>query len=196
MTWYDALIEHMSEVAGPVLEDEYVDINNDEVENNKRIDASGGIIAPKGYVYTGKLVLICFGPTSKYIAGTLAMGGQADRMVEEKKEGLRKAQCKVITDCNIVDREVGFDRGLTMQSKMQCTIMAQNEDDAEQRHRDMCMMMITKQIESTERLVEIKLKTFERMNLGGSDKAKVFSPINLLMEKLERLNEDLETMMK
>jgi hypothetical protein len=36
----------------------------------------------------------------------------------------------------------------------------------------------------------------ERMNLGGSEEAQVFSLINLLMEKLERLNEDLETMMK
>ena len=154
----DALIEHsMSEevVAGSVLEDEYVDINDDEVENNKRIDAFGGVIAPEGYVYTGKLALICFGPTSKYFAGTLAMGGQADRTVEEKKEGSRKAQCMVTTDRNNVDREVAFDRGLTMQSKMQCAMMVQNEDDAYERHPDMRMLMITKQIESTERLVEI-----------------------------------------
>jgi hypothetical protein len=65
-------------------------------------------------------------------------------------------------------------------------MMAQNKVDAEQRHRDMRMMMIMKQIESTERLVEIKLKTSERMNLGGSDEAQVFSSINLLMETLER----------
>jgi hypothetical protein len=194
LTRDDALIEHMSEV-GLVLEDEYVDINNDEVEN-KRSDAFGGIIASEGYVYTGKLVFICFGPTSKYFAGTLAMGGRADRTVEEKKEGSRKAQRKVTADRNNVDREVGFDRGLTMQSKMQCAMMAQNEDNAEQRHCDMRMMMIMKQIKSSERLVEIKLKTSERMNLGGSDKAQVFSSINLLMEKLKRLNEDLETMMK
>ncbi len=59
-------------------------------------------------------------------------------------------QRKVMTDRNNVDREVGFDRGLTMQWKMQCAMMAQNKDDTEQRHRDMRMMMITKQIESTE----------------------------------------------
>ena len=71
-------------------------------------------------------VFICFCPTSKYFAETLAMGGQADRTVEEKKKGSRKAQRKVTTDRNNVDREVGFDRGLTMQSKMQCAMMAQN----------------------------------------------------------------------
>jgi len=121
MTRGDALIEEhsMSEViAGLALEDEYVDINDDEVENNNNIDAFGGIIAPEGYVYTGKLAFICFGPTSKYFAGTLAMGGQADRTVEEKKEGSRKAQRKVTTDRNNVDREVGFDRGLTILNQL------------------------------------------------------------------------------
>ena len=64
------------------------------------------------------------------------------------------------------------------------------QGDAKQRHCDMHMMMITKQIESSERHVELKLKTSKRMNLRGSE-AQVFSLINLLMEKLERLNEDL-----
>ena len=175
------------------VEDEDVKINDDEVEGKKR-DAFGGLIAPKGYVYTGTLVFICFGPTLKHFAGTLAMGGQADRMVEEKKEGLRKVQRKAMTNHNNVDREVGFDRGLTMQSKIQCAMMVQNKDDTKQRHHDMCMMMITKHIESTERLVELKFKTSERKNLGGSE-AQVFLLINLLMEKLERLKEDLDTML-
>jgi hypothetical protein len=175
------------------VEDEDVKINNDEVEVKKR-DAFGGLIAAKGYVYTGTLVFICFGPTSKHFAGTLAMGGQADRMVEEKKEGLRKVQCKATTNRNNVDREVGFDRGLTMQSKMQCAMMVQNKDDTKQRHCDMRMMMTTKHIESTEQLVELKLKTYERMNLGGSE-AQVFLLINLLMKKLDRLKEDLDTML-
>ena len=91
------------------------------------------------------------------------MGGHADRTVEEKKEGSRKVQRKAATNQNNVDREVGFDRGLTMQLKMQC---------------------------ASERHVELKLKTSKRMNLRGSE-AQVFSLINLLMEKLERLNEDL-----
>ena len=52
--------------------------------------------------------------------------------------------------------------------------MAQNENNAKQRHHDMRMMMIMKQIQSSEWLAEIKLKTSERMNLGGSDEAQVF----------------------
>jgi hypothetical protein len=55
------------------------------------------------------------------------MGGHTDRTVEEKKEGSRKVQRKAATNRNNVDREVGFDRGLTMQLKMQCAMMAQNK---------------------------------------------------------------------
>ena len=47
--------------------------------------------------------------------------------------------------------------------------MAQNEDedDVVQRHRDMCMVMLTKSIESTERLFELKMKMSDRMGVGG-----------------------------
>ncbi len=93
-------------------------------------------------------------------------------------------QRKVNTERADRDREVGTDRGLSLQSKMQCTMMTQNKDDAGQRHCDMCLVMHTKQIESTERLVELKLKTSERMGLCGSE-AQVFLSINMLMEKLE-----------
>jgi hypothetical protein len=57
---------------------------------------------------------------------------------------LRKEQRKVNTDRNNMDREVGFDTGLNMQSKMQCAMMAKNEDDADQRLRDMRMLILTK----------------------------------------------------
>ena len=76
-----------------------------------------------------------------------------------------------------------------MQARMQCTFMAQNEDAANQHHRDMRMMMLTKQIESTERLIEFKMKMSERMGLDS------FDGINNLMDKLEQLNADLEIMM-
>ncbi len=40
---------------------------------------------PRGYTYIGKLAFTCFGPMSKFFAGTLSMGGQSNRSVEEKK---------------------------------------------------------------------------------------------------------------
>jgi hypothetical protein len=71
--------------------------------------------------------------------------------------------------------------------------MAQNEDDAVQRHRDMRMVMLTKSIESTERLVELKMKMADRMGVDGSENDNLMA-INRLLEKLEQLNADLALM--
>ena len=92
-----------------------------------------------------------------------------------------------------MDREVGIDRGMTMHAQMQCAFIAQNEDDAVQRHKGMCMVMLTKSIESTERLVELKMKMSDRMGVEGSETHSL-TAINLLMDKLEQLNADLASM--
>ena len=153
----------------------------------------GGGSAPEGFTYIGKLSFICFGPTSKFFASTLAMGGQSNRTVEGKKEGSRKAQRKVNTERANTDREVGIDSGMTLNTRMQYAFMAQNENDAIQHHRDMCMVMLTKSIESAERLVELKMKMADRMGVEGSETHNLMA-INLLMEKLEQLNADLASM--
>jgi hypothetical protein len=59
----------------------------------------------------------------------------------------------------------------------------------------MRMLILTEQIESTERLEELKLKTSARMSLVSSE-ALVNFAINLLMEKLEGFHGVLETMME
>jgi hypothetical protein len=101
----------------------------------------GTVMALEGFTYLGKLSFLCFGPTSKFFAATLAMGGQSNRNVAERKEGSRKAQRKVNTERANTDREVGIDGGMTMNAQMQCAFMAQNKDDAVQRHRDLRMVM-------------------------------------------------------
>jgi hypothetical protein len=153
----------------------------------------GGVPSSEGFTYIGKLSFICFCPTSKYFASTLAMGGQSYRTVEEKKDGSRKAQRKINTERANMDREVGIERGMTMHAQMQCTFMAQNEDDAIQHHQDMRMLMLAKSIESTERLVELKMKMSDRMSVDGSETHSLMV-INLLMSKLEQLNADLDSM--
>jgi hypothetical protein len=80
------------------------------------LDPLGGIVAPRGYTYIGKLAFICFGPTSKFFAGTLAIGGQSKCSVEEKKEGPRKAMRKITMERSDINREIGIDRGMTMQA--------------------------------------------------------------------------------
>ncbi len=61
------------------VEEDCMDVDDEERDaSDHEIDAFGHVIAPEGYCYVGKLVFICFGRTSKYFAGTLAMGGQSD----------------------------------------------------------------------------------------------------------------------
>jgi hypothetical protein len=71
--------------------------------------------------------------------------------------------------------------------------MAHNEDNAGQRHCDLRMVMLTKSIESSERLIDLKMKMYDRV---GRDKSDTYSlmAINLLIYKLEQLNSDLDSM--
>jgi hypothetical protein len=87
---------------------------------------------------------ICFGPVSEFFASTLAMGGQSKRSAEEKKEGLMRAICKITKEQTDINQEIGINRGMAMQARMQCAFMEQNKDDAIQQHRDMQMVMLTK----------------------------------------------------
>jgi hypothetical protein len=74
------------------------------------------VVALDRFVYIGKLSFYCFGLTPKYFAGMLAMGGQSDQSVEEKKSELKQMQCRFNTERDTLDREVGGnERGPTMQ---------------------------------------------------------------------------------
>jgi hypothetical protein len=96
---------------------------------------------------------------------------------------------KITKEQTNINQEIGMDRGMSMQAQMQCAFMAQNKDDAIQWHRDMQMVMLMKQIKSTKRLIELKIKMSDRMDGGGSE------AIHTLMDKLESLNANLDSMM-
>jgi len=69
-------------------------------------------------------------------------------------------------------------------------MIAQNEDDAAHRRRELDVVRLSKLIESTEKQIELKLKLAEKF--GEEYNAHFMMSINLLMEKLERYNEELE----
>ena len=116
----------VSEVGMPVTREDDVLIEVDvqvaeEQTNPNELDIwdpfqCGGVNAPEGFTYIGKLSFICFGPASKFFASILAMGGQWNCTVEGKKEGSRKAQRKLNTERANMDREVGIDRGMMLNS--------------------------------------------------------------------------------
>ena len=88
------------------------------------------------------------------------------------------------------DRAYGADRGMNIESKIQCGLIAQNEDDAAHRRRELDVVRLSKLIESTEKQVKLKLNLAEKF--GEEYHAQFMMSINLLMEKLERYNDELE----
>jgi hypothetical protein len=186
----DKILGAISEEGMPMMHDDgySIDSSSDNVVVVD-FDPFGGIAAPRGYTYIGKLAFICFGPASKFFASTLTMGGQSKRSAEEKQEGLMRSIRKITEAQNDINREIGIDRGMSMQARMKCAFMAQNKDDAIQQHRDIWMVMLGKQIKSTERLIELKIKMSDRMGGGGLE------AIETLMDKLENLSANLDSMM-
>ena len=79
---------------------------------------------------------------------------------------------------------------MNIESKIQCGMIAQNEDDAAHRRRELDVVLLSKLIESTEKQIELKLKLAEKF--GEEYHAQFMMSINILMEKLERYNEELE----
>ena len=49
---------------------------------------------------------------------------------------------------------------------MQFGLMAQNKDSAAQAHRDMQLVMIMKRAELTQKMIEIKMSMWEKMDSG------------------------------
>ena len=94
---------------------------------------------PKGYCFFGKFAFLCYGPASEYFSEMLSSkGSQVTTLVDKKKMG-RAAMLKETSAQANVNRDVGkSDRGMSHATKASFRFMAQNEDDAVQRHHDMC----------------------------------------------------------
>ena len=88
------------------------------------------------------------------------------------------------------DRAYGAEHGMNIESKIQCGMMAQNEDDAVHRRRELNVVRLSKLIVSTEKQIDLKLKMADKF--GEEYHAQLMMSINLLMEKLEQLNDELE----
>jgi hypothetical protein len=70
-------------------------------------------------------------------------------------------------------------------------LMAQNKDIADQAHRDMRLATIMICINTTHKMIELKMTMWERMT-NTPPKNSLFATINLLMDNVEDLNMQLE----
>ena len=154
-------------------------------------DPFDGIHAPSGFVYVGKVSFILFGPSSKHFDPILRMGFVSSGETTAVNVGGGRMEIrKLNVNRANNDRAYGAERGMNIESKIQCGMMAQNEDDAAHRRRELDVVRLSKLIESTEKQIDLKLKMADKF--GEEYHAQFMMSINLLMEKLERLNDELE----
>ena len=140
-----------------------------------------------------------FGPSSQYFNPIIQMGGgkssesisDVSLSTTKKNDNSRTGMRKCDADRAANERSYGLDRGMNLQMKIQCGMIAQSEEDAIHHRRELKLVQLSKLIESTENLIGLKLKMVDRIGNGDSS-AQFNMSINILMEKLERLNGELE----
>ena len=96
-----------------------------------------------------------------------------------------------ITARKSTDRDVGgSDRGMSLATKASFGFMAQNEDDAVQRHRDMRWATLTKQIDTEQKMIDVKMKLMDTMVQGGSGEQLRMSVL-MMMDRIEQWTSEL-----
>ena len=171
--------------------DEDVDKVNRDAVHIPDWDPFEGVRAPNGFMFVGKVAFIVFGPSSRYFDPILRMGYEssgettAASIAGGRREIRKLTENRATNDC-----AYGNDRGMTMETKLQCGMIAQTEDKAEHRRHELDVVRLSKLIESTEKQIDLKMKMAEKF--GEEYHAQLMMSINLLMEKLERLNKELE----
>jgi hypothetical protein len=114
---------------------------------------------PEGYCFFGKFAFLCYGPVSEYFSETLLSKESKVTKLEDKKKMDRAAMLKETSAQADVNHDVGgSDCGMSIAMKASFGIMAQNEDDAVQRHHNMRWATITKLIDSEQRMIDVKMK--------------------------------------
>ena len=181
-------------VIGKLDNDDVQEVTEQHLDSWNPFDSDD---APEGYLFFGKLSFLCLGPASDFFSETLSSKGKQVTSVEEKKSMGRAAMLKEVTARAAVNRDVGGgDRGMSLATKASFGFMAQNEDDAVQRHRDMRWATITKMIDTTQKMIDVKMRLADSMvgNAGMGDELRM--SVFKMMEKIEKWNEDMERMME
>ena len=150
---------------------------------------------PEGYLFFGELSFLCLGPASDFFSKTLSSKGRQVTLVEDKKSMGRAVMLKDVAARATENRVVGgSDRGMSLTTKASFGFMAQNEDDVVQRHRDMRWATITKMIDTTQKMIEVKMILADSM-LGNRMGDELNMSVLKMIEKIEKWNEELELMM-
>jgi hypothetical protein len=150
---------------GKVVDDDVQEVIEHSLDSWNPFDSDK---TPEGYLFFGKLSFLCLGPASDFFSETLSSKGRQVTSVEDKKLMGRAAMLKEVTARAPVNRDVGgSDRGMSLATKARFGFMAQNEDDAVQRHRNMRWATITKMIDTTQKMIDVKMRLADSMVGNG-----------------------------
>jgi hypothetical protein len=107
-------------------------------------------------------------------------------LVEDKKSMGRAAMLKEVAARATVNCDVGgSDRGMSLATKASFGFMAQNKADAVQRHHDMHWSTITKMMDTTQKMIDVKMKLADSMVGNGMGDDLRMSVLKM-MEKIEK----------
>ncbi len=119
------------------------------------------------------MAFICLGPASKFYCKILKTSGGNAKNKEERKNNSRSSICKVQEEMAAMERAVRSERGMSVQTKVSFSFLAQNEDNADQQHADWRLMATIKQIKANQKLINTKMKMMDTM-VGGVTKTHLF----------------------
>ena len=80
----------------------------------------------------------------------------------------------------------GSDHGMSLATKASFGFMAQNKDDAVQRHHDMRWATITKMIDTEQKMVDAKMKLADSM-VGNGLGDELRMTVMKMMDKIEKV---------
>jgi hypothetical protein len=99
---------------------------------------------------------------------------------------------KEISTQKFVERAVGgSDRGMSLATKVSFGFMAQNKDDAVQRHHDMRWATLTKMIDTEQRMIDVKMKLMDSMVVAGGSGEQLRMSVLIMMDKIDKWNNEL-----
>jgi len=153
-----------------------------------------GVTAPHDYIFYGKFSFICFGPLTDHFSATLALGAPLSQTAAQRKENSRAALRKKESERKNVDRSIGEERGISIQTKVSMGLLAQKEDDADREDLQLRFLALSKELDGAQKLLDAKILIAEKILAPAGSSAWI--KIAELSDKIESLLTELDSVRK
>ena len=157
-----------------------------------------GDVAPEGWFFPGFMAFVCFGPSSRYFALLLQMGGIEKQQAVGRNQ-LRKQQKEREA---VSRRKEGTQRGIAKDQQMRDAraVVPRHEIVSEMRHenmmreRELRVITISKRFDMAQKVLDTKMKLME-YEMEPEKKSALVSSINDQISSIEQLDKTMEDIM-